>query len=82
MTENIVISKPREGLVTVSFATQKFSVNENEIRKILCSGQFTGEIAGFNLNYFNRGMIMIMVNPTAWKGPDAVIKKLREAIEK
>lgn len=81
MEENIVISNPRQGIITISFATQKFSVDEEAIRRILRSGQFTGEIAGFKLDYLKRGMIIIVANPTAWKGPDAVIKKLKTAIE-
>jgi len=81
MKENIAISVSRNGnIITVSFSTQKHEADENIIRRILRSGQFTGEIAGYNMDYFKRGVIIVIVNDFAWKGPESVIEKLTRAI--
>ncbi len=79
MKENIVTSRTGD-IVQVSFSKQKCRVNEITIRRILRSGQFTGEIAGYNMQYFKNGVILIVINPTAWKGPDTIIKKIEKAI--
>jgi len=79
MKENIAISQ-NGNIITLSFSTREREADENIIRKILRSGQFTGEIAGYNMDYFSRGVIIIIINPFAWKGPESVIDKLTKAI--
>lgn len=79
MKERIAVSRSGN-IITVSFSTQEREADEEIIRKILRSGQFTGEIAGYNLDCFKRGVIIVIVNPFAWKGPESVIDKLTKAI--
>ena len=79
MKENIVISKAADTLLQVSFDTQKIHLNAEKAQKILRDMTITGEIAGFNMDYANNGVIMIVTNPLSWTTPELGLEKLKKA---